>query len=103
MANSWAQHGARLSKRDIIDLNEASEALATAAETIKRINPAWSGPVISLLIQANDVIVRVQHKGAAAFARYLERHGVKEAVGATETEKPDDDPHIEPEINQENE
>jgi len=81
------------------DLNDASEALATAADTIKRINPSWSGTVIALLIRANETIVRIQNKGAAAFARYLERHGVKEPLQATEIEKPDDDANVVREIN----
>ena len=103
MSNNWAQNGARISKRDIVDLNQASEALATAAHTIQRINPQWGESVVALLIEANNTVVRIQQKGAAAFARYLERHGVKEAVAATETENPDEDANLDGEINQENE
>ena len=101
MANRWHQAGARISVRDVHDLNDASEALATAADTIKRINPSWSGTVIALLIRANETIVRIQNKGAAAFARYLERHGVKEPLQATEAENQADDPNRDQEINSE--
>ena len=45
-----------------------------------------------LLVVANEVVVRVQNKGAAAFAKYLEKHGLKEAPGETELEDAEDDP-----------
>ena len=68
---------ARLTFRDVSDLNYASEALAAAAEQIRRANPGWAPAVVQLLIQANDTVVRIQNKGAGAFARWYEKHGVK--------------------------
>jgi hypothetical protein len=68
---------ARLTLRDVSDLNYASEALAAAAEQVKRANPGWGPAVVQLLIQANDTVVRLQNKGAGAFARYMEKRGMK--------------------------
>lgn len=79
---------ARITIKDIADLNQASEQLAAAAQTIQRVNPTWGAGVVRLLISANDVVVRVQQKGARAFASYLEKHGVKEAPGQAEIEDP---------------
>ena len=88
----WNQAGARLSRRDVQELNQASEALAAAAATIQQMRPQWAPGVIQLLVRANDVVVRVQNKGAEAFAKYLERHGVKEAPGEPEAAGAQDDP-----------
>lgn len=89
----WNQAGARLSRRDVQELNEASEALAAAAATISQMRPQWAPGVIRLLVVANDIVVRVQNKGAEAFAKYLERHGLKEAPGETEIAGAEDDPN----------
>jgi len=78
------QSGARLSERDVADLNQASDQLAVAAQAIRRANPNWGESVVALLILANTSIVRVRDKGAAAFARYLERHGVAKPQDALE-------------------
>ena len=82
---SWISRGARISPRDIEDLNIASEDLAAVAELIKRNRPSYGDAAIQLLIRANSTVVRIQNKGAAAFARYLEKHGLREAPGDTET------------------
>ena len=89
------QSGARITMRDVNDLNLASEQLAAAADMIKRANPVWAPATVQLLIEANTTIVRIQHKGARAFARYLEKHGVQEAPGAAEAERTEDDPDLE--------
>ena len=88
----WNQAGARLSRRDVQELNSASEALADAAHTIQQMRPQWGPAVVRLLVMANDVVVRVQNKGAEAFAKYLEKHGLKELPGETEAEGAEDDP-----------
>ena len=71
-----ANAAARISRRDVVDLNHASELLAAIAAQIKRLNPAWGDGVIQLLIEANSPIVRIADKGARAFARYYEAHGL---------------------------
>jgi len=78
------QSGARLSERDVRDLEIASQRLAAVADQVKRANPTWAAAVVQLLIEANDVIVRLQNKGAAAFARYLEKHGIGKPQDASE-------------------
>jgi non-ribosomal peptide synthetase component F len=77
MAAKIYQVGARIAFKDVADLNAASEALAVVADQVKRANPGWGPPVIQLLIQANTTIVRIQTKGARAFAAWYEKHGVK--------------------------
>ena len=83
--------GARLGEQDVIDLNRASDKLAVVADQIKRANPTWAGAAVQLLIEANDVIVRIQTKGARAFARYLEKHGLQSAQDAPEISAAGDD------------
>src|SRR5712692_2077414 len=73
---SMASRGARISMTDVSDLNVASEDLAAVAELIKRNRPSYQDAAVQLLIRANTTIVRIQNKGAAAYARYLERHGL---------------------------
>jgi hypothetical protein len=68
----------RLTPQHVRSLGEASDALAAAANTIRRVNPQWGPGVMQLLILANDKVVAVMNDGAAAIARYMERHGVKE-------------------------
>ena len=79
MSANLHQSGARLSIRDVTELNDASEALAIVAEQVKRANPGWGPAVVQLLIQANTTIVRIQTKGARAFATWLEKHQPKES------------------------
>ena len=77
-------HAARVTRRDVVDLGTASEQLAVAADTIRRMRPAWGEAVVNLLIAVNVTIERLQNKGAAAFARYLEKHGAQspqDAIG----------------------
>jgi hypothetical protein len=69
---------AKLTEKHLTALNEASNALAAAATTIKRLNPQWGPGVIQLLIVANDRVVSVMNYGAASIARYIEKHGPKE-------------------------
>lgn len=75
--------GARISQRDIRELNDASERLALVANMIKRSHPAWMDDAIQLLIQANEVVVRIQNRGARVFQRYIEKHQVKRLESAT--------------------
>jgi len=46
--------------------------------------PAWGEAVVNLLIAVNVTIARLQNKGAAAFARYLEKSGLQSPQDATE-------------------
>jgi len=69
---------------DVSDLNVASEDLAAVAELIKRNRPSYQDAAVQLLIRANTTIVRIQNKGAAAYARYLERHGLPGSSGGTD-------------------
>ena len=78
-------HAARITRKDVTDLGIASEQLAVAADTIRRIKPAWGEAVVNLLIAANLTIERIQNKGARAFARYLEKHGLQGAQDSPET------------------
>ena len=57
------------------DLATASEQLAVAAQTIRNMHPAWGEAVVNLIIAVNVVVVRIQNKGAEAYARYLQKHG----------------------------
>ena len=91
----WNQAYARLSRKDVQDLNDASEALASAAATVQAMHPQWADGVVRLIIIANEVVVRVQNKGAMAIAKYLEKHGAKEAPGETEAEATADDQGVE--------
>jgi hypothetical protein len=78
MAAKISQVGARIAFKDVTDLNNASEGLAAVADQIKRANPQWAPTAIQILIRANETIVRIQTKGARAFATWYEKHGVKE-------------------------
>lgn len=90
-----AQHGARLSMQDVSDLNLASEDIAACATLIQRNRPSYEAAVVQLLIRANTTVVRIQQKGASAYARYLERHGVQGASGEADPAAPGDDQGIE--------
>jgi hypothetical protein len=75
--------GARITRRDVQELAIASEQLAVAADTIRGMGPKWGEAVVNLLIAVNLTITRLQNKGAAAFARYLEKHGTQSPVDAS--------------------
>jgi hypothetical protein len=77
--------------QDVADLNLASEDVAACATLIQRNRPSYEAAAVQLLVRANSTIVRIQNKGAGAFARYLERHGVQEPSGDTETAGPGED------------
>jgi hypothetical protein len=85
------QYGARLTRRDVTELAGASEKLAVAAATIRAIGPKWGESVVNNLIAANLVIERVQNKGAACFARYLEKRGLNRPVEAPAAVNPGGD------------
>lgn len=77
-------YGARLSRADVVDLNTASDRLAAAASAIRRANPVWGEACVTLLIEANQIVVRIHNKGAGTFARYIAKHGpqaVQDAPG----------------------
>ena len=69
--------GPRLSRRDIQELNKASQSLAAAAEVIQRANPAWAAGPINAIIVANDIVVRILERGGRAVERYEARHGTQ--------------------------
>jgi hypothetical protein len=73
-----SKHGARLSERDVQELDGASNALASAAAAIRRANPSWGEAVVQALILANQVIERLRDRGAATFSRYLEKRGLQQ-------------------------
>ena len=70
-------YGAKLTQRDVVDLAQASTNMAVVAETIRSSGVKWADATINLLLIANNSVVRIQNKGAAAFARYLEKHPPK--------------------------
>ena len=96
-----AQRGARLSLTDVRELDQASQQLVVVADTIRQMGPKWGEAAVNLLIAANLVIVRIHNKGAAAFARYLEKNGPHKPQGAVEgtpaTETSDQEPIARPE------
>src|ERR1700681_1497150 len=67
-------YGAKLTKRDVTELAQASEQLVVVADTIRMSGVKWGEVAVNLLIVVNNTVVRIQTKGAAAFARYLEKH-----------------------------
>lgn len=96
-----SKYGARLSQTDIQQLDSASNALASAAAAIRRANPSWGEAVVQALILANQVIERLRDRGAAAFARYLERRGLQKpqepSAAIPATEDTDQEPIARPE------
>lgn len=80
-----SKYGARLSERDVEQLDSASNALASAAAAIRRANPSWGEAVIQALILANQVIERLRDRGAAAFVRHLQRRGLGNPSQTSET------------------
>jgi hypothetical protein len=93
--------GPRLSRRDIVDLNKASQSLAAAAEVIQRANPAWAAGPINAIIVANDIVVRILEKGGRAVERYDARNqkaaGQDESSEAARGEDANPDQNVEPE------
>ena len=87
---------ARVTKRDVADLMHASELLATVAAQIKRVNALWAPGVVQLLIDANTPICRIADKGARAFARYYESHGIVPPGPEPEAAAGDDGENPEP-------
>jgi ethanolamine ammonia-lyase large subunit len=83
-----ASRGARISPQDVADLNLASEDVAACAQLIQRNRPSYEAAAVQLLVRANTTIVRIQQKGAAAYARYLERHGLQDPSGIAESAAP---------------
>ena len=84
-------YGAKITRRDVVDLAQASEQLAVVSNMIRSSGVKWAEVSVNLLIVANNTVVRIQQKGAAAFARYLEKHGPETA----EEDPPDDMPDSE--------
>lgn len=79
----------KLAQKDIVDLNHASECIASVAATIQQMRPQWAPGVMQLLIDANTIVVRIQNKGANAIARYLEKRGVGRSLEKTEVSAAD--------------
>jgi hypothetical protein len=91
---SLDSHGARLTRKDVVALAEASEQLAVVAAQIRGSGVRWGEPVVNLLIVVNNLVVRLQEKGSRAFARYLEKHGVQTPQEAPEVEIVSDDVRV---------
>ena len=98
---SLDSHAARVTRRDVDDLAQASELLAVAARTIRDMGPKWGEAVVNLLIVANNTIERMQNKGARAFARYLEKHGMQGAQAGAEIPAPEAETRAEPGVDRE--
>jgi hypothetical protein len=88
---SMDSYGAKLTQRDVVDLAQASTNMAVVAETIRSSGVRWADATINLLLIANNSVVRIQNKGAAAFARYLEKHPPKSPDAAAAKPIPDQD------------
>lgn len=81
---------ARISVLDVTDLGRASNKLALVAQTIRSHKTTWGDPVVELLIDVNNVVVRIQQKGTRAFERFYERHRTAGAPGAADLPAGDD-------------
>lgn len=77
-------YGARLTRRDIAELDNASNALAAVAGSIQRANPVWKDAAIQNLILANNTVVRLQAKGQAAIDKEIARRAAKSAAKPSE-------------------
>jgi hypothetical protein len=86
---SLDSHGARLTRRDVVDLAQASEQLAVVSGMIRSSGVKWGEVAVNLLIVVNNSVVRIQSKGARAFARYLERHPPETAEELPPDDMPD--------------
>jgi hypothetical protein len=88
---SMDNRGARLSRRDVVDLAQASEQLAVVSGMIRSSGVKWAEVSVNLLIVANQTVVRIQQKGAGAFARYLEKQNPMPPALKAEIEKVDEE------------
>jgi len=88
-------YGAKLTRRDVTDLAAASEQLVVVADQVRGSGVRWGETAVNLLIVANNTVVRIQNKGAAAFARYLERHSPQTAQDPPEVQVVSDDVRVE--------
>jgi|SRR5882672_25635 len=77
-------HGARLSRRDVVELATSSEQLAVVSGMIRSSGVKWGEVAVNLLIVVNNNVVRIQSKGARAFARYLEKYPPQSAEAPAE-------------------
>lgn len=84
-------YGAKLTRRDVTDLATASEQLVVVADQIRSSGVRWGETAVNLLIVVNNTVVRIQQKGAGAFARYLERHPLQKPQDAPAGEISGDD------------
>ena len=63
------------------------------ADVIHRANPSWTAGAINALITANNVVVRLGEKGAAALKRFVDKHDAETAPPGTDAGGPGDGPH----------
>jgi hypothetical protein len=93
--------GPRLSRRDIADLDKASEALKAAATDIQRARPAWEAGAVHAIITANDIVERIMGRGLRAIERHVQKHGIQApqdaSLVADRDDSPNPDPNYEPE------
>lgn len=87
--------GARLSFKDVRELDEASDRLAIVANTLKAAKYANGPALVQLLIESNESIERIKLKGAAAIARHLERKGVISSSSEAEIPSEEQNPQSE--------
>jgi len=83
-------HGARLSRRDVVELATSSEQLAVVSGMIRSSGVKWGEVAVNLLIVVNNNVVRIQSKGARAFARYLEKQNPMPPALKAEIERVDE-------------
>jgi hypothetical protein len=83
--------GTHVTRRDVVELAQASEQLAVVSNMIRSSGVKWGEVAVNLLIVVNNTVLRIQSKGARSFARYLERHPPETA----RDEPPDDMPDSE--------
>jgi hypothetical protein len=84
-------YGAKLTKRDVTELAQASEQLVVVADMIRISGVKWAEVAVNLLIVVNNTVVRIQTKGARAFARYLEKHPSQKPQDAPAEPNPGED------------
>ena len=84
-------YGAKLTRRDVVELAEASEQLAVVSNQIRSSGVRWGETAVNLLIVVNNTVVRIQSKGARAFARYLEKHPPQSPEAAAAEPIPEED------------
>ena len=71
----------RYSIRDLDRLNHASELLAATAAGLDQLSTPAKGPLRQLVFEANQEILAVMQKPAAAFRRWHEANGQTENGG----------------------